>query len=460
MNALIARMTRRYLEVLKLEHLPVLIRARARIVVVINILALSVTGMCFPLILLHESYAGIRLPNIILGAGIMILLGLNAKVAQRGHVDISIQIVNLLTVMGVTANVVIAEELEPRIWAFVLTGVMSFFATRPMHVVLMASNVIVCGIICQSLLMGTVPEEFLRDEMARVIMSTLMIMLLAYLKTRTHVELSDKLLHNHQIEQLAVTQAEHHHAELMDLLDHARQTDRLKSRFLADMSHELRTPLSAILGYTELIHEDIGEHTGLPDTVHADAEMIQIASHHLLSLIDEVLDLDDIEQGELRFRPLLFDLIEVVSEVVVAMSHASQGRGNKLLFTHALPTLTIRQDPTLVRQLLFNFVSNAIKFTEHGLIEIELLHTTSMGARLRITDTGLGMNAQDLKAIREEFAQASAQRIKQYGGTGLGLPLCYAIVEKMGGDLEIQSTPGAGTIIILTMPSVAIEGEP
>lgn len=460
MNALFAHMTRRYIDVLKLEHLHVLTRSRARMLIVINMFAICITIMCLPLILLHDSYVGIRLPNFILNTGIMILLGMNAELARRGRVDASVQLANILITMGVTVNVVIAQELEPRLWLFVLTGLMSFFATRPIHVIIMASNLVICAAICQALLLNTVPEEFLRDEMARVIMSTLMIMLLAYLKTRTHVELSTTLHHNHKVEQLSAKQAERHHAELEDLLNHARQADQLKSRFLADMSHELRTPLSAILGYTELLHEDIEAQKNLPDTMRTDAEMIQVASNHLLSLIDEVLDLDEIEQGEIQFKPRPVDLIEVLNEVIVAMSHAAQRRDNQLILTHAISTLTIRQDPTLVRQLLFNFVSNAIKFTEHGLIEVEILSTSSMGARIHVMDSGQGMNARDLEAIREEFTQAGAQSIKQYGGTGLGLPLCYELVEKMGGELEIQSTPGEGTTVILTLPHVAAEVEP
>ncbi len=432
---------------MKHEQVSELERTRAR-----TLTGLGITGIVgvvahIPIFAFGAAYEGVRLLNMALSLGVLGLFIFATGMIQRGHLDAVISGFVVIVVGGICGHVLLLGELEPVLWLMVTVGLLSFLVRHPWQVMLIALTIMVSLTLIQQSFMNTIAEESLRDEIARVALSSVMLTALAYIKSHTHQHMLTKLGDTHRRTEQAALEAERHHQEMLNLLQEAREVEQFKSAFLEAMSHELRTPLNAILGYTELLHEDLAEFEGLPETVRSDTEMIQVASHHLLSMIVEVLDLEKIDEAEHQFTPVLFDLLETVQDVTEAMSHAAQSRHNTIIVDHAGDSLMIHQDPIWVRQLLFNFISNAIKFTAHGLIEVTLQASPSRSVAMQISDTGKGMSEQDLAAIREEFIQASQQSIKDHGGTGLGLPLCYALVERMQSTLHIESSPGKGTTV-------------
>lgn len=229
----------------------------------------------------------------------------------------------------------------------------------------------------------------------------------------------------------------------------AEASNRAKSVFLANMSHELRTPLNAIQGYTELLMEDA---EGAPDSDASlrDLGHIRKASHHLLQLIDDVLDLSRIEAGRYEIVTEPTDIRPILDEVVATLKPLAAERGNSLETTLRY-TGALHTDPRALRQVLFNLLSNACKFTEQGHVQLEVLAESDQ-VRFAISDTGIGMSADELERVQRPFEQASQKISVQYGGTGLGLAITAYLVEALGGQLDIDSTPGEGTCVTADFP--------
>ena len=220
----------------------------------------------------------------------------------------------------------------------------------------------------------------------------------------------------------------------------AQQANRLKSEFLANMSHELRTPLNAIIGFAELMHR------GKVGRVSADQEEylgdILTSSKHLLRLINDVLDLAKVESGKMEFRPESVDLAKLAREVCdILRGLAASGRLQ--VDTHVDPEVaTVVVDPARVKQILYNYLSNAIKFTPAGgHITIRIVPEGSALFRIDVEDTGLGVAADDIEKLFVEFQQLDASAAKQYQGTGLGLALTKKLAEAHGGQIAVRSTP-------------------
>ncbi len=240
--------------------------------------------------------------------------------------------------------------------------------------------------------------------------------------------------------------------QLMQAKNMAEEASRAKSTFLANMSHELRSPLNAILLYSELMLEEVAEQ-GLKELL-GDLGRIQSAGKHLLGLIDDILDLSKIEAGRMNVYieecqlPTLIAGITATTDSLVSKNH------NRLVVDADPSILSIKTDIKLLRQTLFNLLSNAAKFTQDGTITLAV-HPDSEDDRyvcFTVSDTGIGMTSEQMACIFQEFTQADGSTTRKYGGTGLGLTLCRKFLNLLGGEIRVSSTPGKGSTFTVRVP--------
>jgi signal transduction histidine kinase len=236
--------------------------------------------------------------------------------------------------------------------------------------------------------------------------------------------------------------------ELQRLYGELETASRHKSDFLATMSHELRTPLNAIIGFTEVLHEEIsGE---LNEDQLAEVEEVLAASEHLLLLVNDVLDVAKIEAGSMELELSQVAIPEVLRSAVSLYSERAARGGIDLALKSEPEELTVTADERRVRQIVFNLVANAVKFTpRNGRIHVSARLDDGQ-VEIAVADTGPGIAPEDLETIFEEFQQATDG--KRAEGTGLGLPLSRRLVELHGGRLWVESTPGQGSTFCFTLP--------
>jgi PAS domain S-box-containing protein len=227
-----------------------------------------------------------------------------------------------------------------------------------------------------------------------------------------------------------------------------------KSRFLANMSHELRTPLNAVILYSELLQEE-AEDRGVAEFI-PDLDKIRTAGKHLLSLVNSVLDLSKIEAGKMELHLESFEVEKMVEEVAGTVQALVQKRSNTLEADCAPEVGVMHADLTKVRQVLFNLLSNASKFTENGSVRLQVGRERE-GEHdwivFRVMDTGIGMTAAQMAGLFRPFAQADASTTRKYGGTGLGLTISKRFCELMGGDLTVASESGQGSVFTARLPA-------
>jgi signal transduction histidine kinase len=222
-----------------------------------------------------------------------------------------------------------------------------------------------------------------------------------------------------------------------------------KSQFLANMSHELRTPLNAILGYTELIVDGIyGE---ISEKMRDVLGRVQANGKHLLGLINDVLDLSKIEAGQLSLSLNTYSMDDVVRSVFTAVEPLANEKSLSLAMDVPANLPIGRGDERRIAQVLLNLVGNAIKFTDHGAVEIRA-SAANGSFEVAVRDTGPGIAAADQQKIFEEFHQADSSATRRKGGTGLGLSISRRIVEMHGGRLWVDSELGRGSTFSFTLP--------
>jgi signal transduction histidine kinase/ActR/RegA family two-component response regulator len=263
----------------------------------------------------------------------------------------------------------------------------------------------------------------------------------ADLKTRTQ-ELEDEIVHRKDTQE-----------QLLRAKDAAEDASRAKSAFLANMSHELRTPLNAIIGYSEILEEEMSD-SGSAENVR-DLRRIQAAGKHLLSLINDVLDLSKIEAGKMTLHLEQFSVKPMIEEMLTTLQPAAERNGNRLVLRMADDVGAMNADITKVRQILFNLLSNACKFTEKGLVTLEVMRRAGADARLvfRVSDTGIGMTPPQQANLFEYFAQADSSTARKYGGTGLGLAITQRFTHLMRGEIRVESAIGEGSVFTVTLPA-------
>jgi PAS domain S-box-containing protein len=251
--------------------------------------------------------------------------------------------------------------------------------------------------------------------------------------------------------------------ELVKARDAAESSNRSKSTFLANMSHELRTPLNAIIGYSEMLEEDAAD-LGYDDFT-PDLQKIRTAGRHLLDLINNVLDISKIEAGRMEVYAEKFDLYEMVSGLEAGVLPQIKKHGNTFQVNCPVDIGIVYTDMTKLRQVLFNLLSNAAKFTEQGTIALTVesaphLESGEDWITFRIADTGIGMAPEEQERLFQPFMQADSSTTRRYGGTGLGLTISRRFCEMLGGAIELESEKGRGTLFTVSLPANLPGAEP
>jgi signal transduction histidine kinase/CheY-like chemotaxis protein len=241
--------------------------------------------------------------------------------------------------------------------------------------------------------------------------------------------------------------------------DQAMEANQAKSRFLANMSHELRTPLNAIIGYSEMMQED-AEDLGYDDFV-PDLGKVLSAARHLLQLINDILDISKIEAGKMKLYYETFDVSNMIQDVLNTIQPVAAKNENTIEI-NAQDSGKMYADLTKVRQVLFNLLSNASKFTREGVITLDVQRMPGAEVdwiRFQVTDTGIGMTEEQLGNLFQAFTQADESTTRKYGGTGLGLVISKRFCQMMGGDIEVASEPGQGSVFTVDLPVIAKDAE-
>jgi signal transduction histidine kinase len=243
--------------------------------------------------------------------------------------------------------------------------------------------------------------------------------------------------------------------ELQQAKEAAEDASRSKSQFLANMSHELRTPLNAIIGLSQLLHDDAQDLDLGEEDFISDLQSINAAGKHLLELINDILDLSKIEAGKMELYPETFEIATLIDDVVSTVKPLVEKNGN-ILEVHCDEQLgTMHADQTKVRQVLFNLLSNAAKFTTQGRVTLSVTREqvdNSEWIGFRVCDTGIGMSDEQQQRLFQAFTQGDASTTRKYGGTGLGLAITRHFCQMMGGDISVESKLDQGSTFTVRLP--------
>jgi len=245
-----------------------------------------------------------------------------------------------------------------------------------------------------------------------------------------------------------------------DAREQAEFANHAKSEFLANMSHEIRTPMTAIMGYTDLLMDLDHSTTGQRDYVAT----IQRNGEHLLTIINDILDLSKIQAGKMTIEQIGCSPHQLLFDVASLMRGRADSKGLKLSIECLGPIPhTIQSDPVRLRQVLINLVGNAVKFTESGGIRVTAkmgddLRSANPHLRFEVIDTGIGMTEEQIKRLFKPFTQADTSTTRNFGGTGLGLTISKIFAEMLGGDITIKSTPGESTSFVVTIATGLLDG--
>ncbi|GMR15809.1 MAG: hypothetical protein BMS9Abin31_0101 [Gammaproteobacteria bacterium] len=237
---------------------------------------------------------------------------------------------------------------------------------------------------------------------------------------------------------------------LLKAKEDAESANLTKSQFLANMSHELRTPLNVIIGYSELIKES--SHDIDPEELKEDVSKIISSSKHLLELINDVLDLSKIEANKMDLQFTSFEIFPHLHDAVTSIGPLSKQNNNTINIICSEDIGFIQSDMLRLNQVLYNLLSNACKFTEHGVITIEVHRSSNGEVVYKVNDTGIGIPTEKLEILFDAFSQVDESSTRKHGGTGLGLSITKHFVEMMGGKIMVESTLGTGSKFTVHLP--------
>jgi signal transduction histidine kinase len=231
--------------------------------------------------------------------------------------------------------------------------------------------------------------------------------------------------------------------------ERAQSADNLKSAFLATMSHELRTPLNSIIGFTGILMKE--KPGPLNDEQKKQLSMVQSSARHLLTLINDVLDISKIEAGQLKINYQNFNLPDLINKVVESNKPFAEKKNLGITVSIDKNINKFTSDNLRMQQILLNLVNNAIKFTETGTINIKC-ESVGNYVRIQITDTGIGIENDKIDQLFKPFTQIDTGLLRKYEGTGLGLSICKKLIELLNGKIEVESRFGSGSTFTVTLP--------
>ncbi len=249
----------------------------------------------------------------------------------------------------------------------------------------------------------------------------------------------------------------HAFAEQQQTAERLREVDKLKSQFLANMSHELRTPLNSIIGYAEVLMDGIDG--DLTEEANEDVKAIHNGGKHLLSIINDILDLAKIEAGQMFIDQRETDLMQVVNEVVNTVRILASNKGLELNVQTNGNVPLVLGDPTRLKQIILNLVNNSIKFTEHGSVTIGIDGYNDRSLSVSVQDTGMGLTPAEMDGLFQQFHQVDGSATRRAGGTGLGLVITRHFVEMHGGEIHVESEKGVGSTFWFTLPIFVAENQ-
>ena len=243
----------------------------------------------------------------------------------------------------------------------------------------------------------------------------------------------------------------------------AERANQTKSQFLANMSHEIRTPMTAILGYADMLLEDVDSIGPQAQRWSQQLTTIRNNGKHLLEIINDILDVSKIEAGRMTVENIDCSPAQIIGDVVTLLRHRAEAKGLLLLVKYltAVPQ-TIQSDPTRLRQILLNLVGNAIKFTHKGEVRIEVRIVDQAGEQphlqLDVIDTGIGMSDEQLGRLFQPFMQADSSTTRKFGGTGLGLTISKRLAQMLDGEITVTSQLDRGSVFRVTLPCDSLAG--
>ena len=288
-------------------------------------------------------------------------------------------------------------------------------------------------------------------ERTSTVMLSLLMVSVVFLVVTLNRQLRSVRRSSHELQVMAT--------QLSEAYEAADAGNRAKSQFMATMGHEIRTPLNAILGMSELL-----ELSELPEDALSSVKTIRSSGEALLEIINEILDFSKIEHGKLELEERAFDVCALAESTVSIIRGRADDHGNTVILDlpDSLHALYVKTDPTRLRQVLLNLLSNAAKFTHQGTVTLRLRDFYREGKlmiRFEVEDTGIGIDEAGLDKLFKPFSQVDASISRRYGGTGLGLTICKQIVEKLGGELGMSSTVGVGSIFWFELGVVPVTRE-
>jgi len=241
-----------------------------------------------------------------------------------------------------------------------------------------------------------------------------------------------------------ITELKRVETELRNAIQAAEAANRAKSEFLANMSHEIRTPMTAILGFTDILLEGL-----VTEDAIESGQIIKRNGEHLLTVINDILDLSQIEAGKCSVSSLECSPVQIATEVISLMTVRADAKGLPLTLVQGNVPDTIRTDPVRLRQILLNLVGNAIKFTEVGNVRVIMRSVAACDdagkLMFDVIDTGIGMSEEQIGLLFRPFSQADNSSTRRFGGNGLGLAISKRMAEMLGGDIVVRSSPGQGS---------------